>query len=86
MTESKNAKSTPQWNNFAWDSLLKFFSYLDYVTKLDFHKGPDYNLCRKFWKELLHSKGHEPDIYFDWLNKKMGKPLQYKDYADYEEK
>lgn len=24
MTESKNAKSTPQWNNFAWDSLLRF--------------------------------------------------------------
>ena len=47
--------------------------YLEYVTTLKFDKSPNYDYCRKFWKDLLVSKGHVTDIYFDWLNKKMGK-------------
>ena len=60
--------------------------YLEYVTTLKFDKSPNYDYCRKFWKDLLVSKGHATDIYFDWLNKQMGKQIQYKDYADYKGK
>ena len=60
--------------------------YLEYVTSLKFDKAPNYDLCRKFWRELMVSRGHEQDIYFDWLNKKMQKQINPRDYADYKEK
>ena len=58
--------------------------YFDYVTNLKFEDKPDYNHCRKLFREYLISKALEVDIYFDWLLKKMGQYINPKEYADFE--
>ena len=59
--------------------------YFDYVTGLKFEDKPDYNYIKKLFSNHLVSLGLEQDIYFDWLLKKMGKSINPKDYAGYEE-
>ena len=58
--------------------------YLEYVSQLKFDKTPDYAYCKRLFKDVMQQRGHEQDIYYDWLNKKMHKTINYEDYTDYD--
>lgn len=59
--------------------------YLEYVSSLKFDAKPDYAYCKKLFKNLMIENGHTTDIYFDWLNKKMNKPINKRDYVGFVE-
>ena len=59
--------------------------YFNYVRDLKFEDKPDYNYMKKLFKDHLILRGCETDIYFDWLLKKMGRPIASEEYADHEE-
>lgn len=54
--------------------------YMNYTRKLGFEDKPDLEYLRKLLREILVKRDIQVDIYFDWLLKKMKKPIPEKDY------
>jgi len=62
----------------------EFQIYLNYCRSLKFEEKPDYNYCRKVFKDLMYRMGYENDLEFDWILKKSGKKIQ--NDGDFEKK
>ena len=45
---------------------------MNYCRNLKFEEKPDYNYCRKLFKDMMHKNGHEYDFNYDWVIKKSG--------------
>ena len=48
----------------------EFMVYLNYCHALNFEERPDYNYCRKLFRDLFIKKGFENDFVFDWMLQK----------------
>ena len=48
----------------------EFMIYLNYCHALNFEERPDYNYCRKIFRDLFTKKGFEADFIFDWMLQK----------------
>mmetsp|Transcript_3726 Transcript_3726/g.6352 ORF Transcript_3726/g.6352 Transcript_3726/m.6352 type:complete len:103 (+) Transcript_3726:665-973(+) len=57
-------------------------NYFNYVRGLKFEERPDYPYLRKLFRDFLHERGDEVDVYFDWLLRKLGKETNKEDFAD----
>jgi len=54
-------------------------NYFKHVRNLQFEERPDYNYLRKLFKDFLHERGDEMDVYYDWTIKKLGKEINKDD-------
>ena len=43
---------------------------MKYVRSLEFEQKPDYNLCRRFFQQVLDKNGWTLDYEYDWVIKK----------------
>ena len=50
----------------------EFNAYLNYCRGLKFEEKPDYNYCRKLFKDALYRNNFETDYMYDWVIKKSG--------------
>ncbi len=48
----------------------EFIEYMKYVRSLEFEQKPDYNLCRRFFQQVLDKNGWTLDYEYDWVIKK----------------
>lgn len=53
----------------------EFSAFLNYCRNLKFEEKPDYNLCRKFFKDLMSKNNFEYDYNYDWIILKNGGKL-----------
>jgi len=53
----------------------EFNLYLNYCRGLKFEEKPDYNYCRKLFKDFMHRSNFENDFIYDWVLKKSGKQV-----------
>jgi len=49
--------------------------YLNYCRGLKFEEKPDYNYCRKLFKDFMYRSNYENDFMYDWVLKKNGKQV-----------
>lgn len=47
-----------------------FTDYLMYCRNLSFDQKPDYQYCRRLFKEAMHRNGYEHDYMYDWVASK----------------
>jgi casein kinase 1 len=45
----------------------EFATFLDYCRGLSFTEKPDYDYCRRLFRDLFDSEGYENDGLFDWI-------------------
>ena len=50
----------------------EFSLYLNYCRNLKFEEKPDYNYCRKLFKDVMNKNNIENDYMYDWVLKKNG--------------
>ena len=53
---------------------------MNYARKMGFEDKPDMDYLRKLLREILVKRDLTVDIYFDWLLKKMKKPIPETEY------
>jgi hypothetical protein len=45
----------------------EFVDYMNYCRELKFDEKPDYNQCRRTFKDLFNKMGYEFDYEYDWM-------------------
>jgi casein kinase 1 len=60
----------------------EFLKFLKYVRNLPFEAKPSYSLIKNWLKSILEKRGEQYDPYYDWVNKRLGKSISSKAYAD----